>query len=345
MNTTVKGHREQAIKACEVHAAEAAIERVLDILVRPSAPEESTPTEEYAESKVPSVTRELFRKKLLSGELDDKEIAVDLTGPGMGVDIIGPPGMEDMTSQLQSLFQGLASDRKRTRCLPIKDALKLIREDEASKMIDDDDLKAQALENVEQNGIVFIDEFDKITRRGEYSGSADVSREGVQRDLLPLVEGSTVTTKYGMVKTDHILFIASGAFHVTKPSDLIPELQGRFPIRVELKALSEADFQRILVEPDASLTTQYTALLATESIKLSFRKDAISHIAHYAWKINETAENIGARRLHTVMERLLEDISFNAPERAGETIAIDSKYVKKQLAELVADEDLSHYIL
>lgn len=344
VDIAVKFNREQAIKANEAAAQKSAEDRILDVLLRPAV--KNNP-EAVLEQDAPedNKTRELFRKKLQLGELDDKEIEINVATPSVGVDIIGPPGMEDMTSQLQSLFQNLGSDKKKSRKMPIKDAMKLVREEEASSMIDDEEIKSLAVDNVEQNGIVFIDEIDKIAKRGEGTGGADISREGVQRDLLPLVEGSTISTKYGMVKTDHILFIASGAFHVAKPSDLIPELQGRFPIRVELKALSVDDFQRILVEPDASLTIQYAALMATEAVTLTFKKDGIADIAQFAWKVNESTENIGARRLHTVMERLLEEVSFTAPENAGAKIVINSKYVKDRLADLVEDQDLSHYIL
>jgi ATP-dependent HslUV protease ATP-binding subunit HslU len=263
----------------------------------------------------------------------------------MGVEIMAPPGMEEMTSQLQGMFQNLAGRRSRTRRLKIKEARKLLVEEEAGKLINEEDLKARAVQSVEQDGIVFLDELDKVTRRGEQTGGADVSREGVQRDLLPLVEGSAVSTKYGTVRTDHILFIASGAFHLSKPSDLIPELQGRLPIRVELDALGVEDFVRILTEPDASLTEQYTALMGTEGVSLEFTRDALDRIARVAWQVNERTENIGARRLHTVMERLLEEVAFEAPERHGHTVVIDADYVDRHLADLADDEDLSRYIL
>jgi len=258
---------------------------------------------------------------------------------------MAPPGMEEMTNQLQGMFQNLGGGKKKSRKLPIHQAIKLLTDEEAAKLVNDEDLKEKALENVEQNGIVFLDEMDKIAKRAEQGGGADVSREGVQRDLLPLVEGSTVTTKYGMVKTDHILFIASGAFHLSKPSDLIPELQGRFPIRVELKALSTEDFIRILSEPDASLTEQYRALLATEDVTLSFTDDGIKRLAEVAWQVNERTENIGARRLHTVLERLLEEISYSAADHGGEEVTIDTKYVDEHVGNLVENEDLSRYIL
>ncbi len=291
-----------------------------------------------------SETRQKFRKRLREGTLDDREIEIEVSVTPVGVEIMAPPGMEEMTSQLQGMFQNMGGNRTKSRKLRIKDARKLLCDEEAARMINEDDLKHTALENVEQNGIVFIDEIDKVTRRGESSGP-DVSREGVQRDLLPLVEGSTVSTKYGMVKTDHILFIASGAFHLTKPSDLIPELQGRLPIRVELDDLGAAEFTRILTEPDASLTEQYSALMATENVTLEFSENGIVRIAEIASQINERTENIGARRLHTVMERLLETISFEATDSAGMTLVIDAAYVNEHLDALVKDEDLSRYIL
>jgi ATP-dependent HslUV protease ATP-binding subunit HslU len=291
-----------------------------------------------------SPTRERFRQKLRSGELDEREIEIEAASPAVGVEIMAPPGMEEMTNQLQSLFQNLGAGRKKRRKLRIRDAAKLLRDEEASKRVNEEELKLHAVELVEQQGIVFIDEIDKVASRSEYGGP-DVSREGVQRDLLPLVEGCTVSTKYGMVRTDHILFIASGAFHLSKPSDLIPELQGRLPIRVELDALSSADFVRILTEPDASLTTQYRALLATEGVEVAFAPDGLRRIAEIAWQVNERTENIGARRLHTVLERLLEEVSFAATEHAGRTVEVDAAYVDGHLAALVADEDLTRYIL
>jgi len=289
-------------------------------------------------------TRQKFRKMLREGELADREIEVELRAMPMGVEIMAPPGMEEMQQQLQSMFQNLGGNRTRTRKLKVREALKLLTDEEAAKLINEEELKIKAVANAEQNGIVFIDEIDKVTRRQETIG-ADVSREGVQRDLLPLVEGSTVTTKYGPVKTAHVLFIASGAFHLSKPSDLIPELQGRLPIRVELDSLKVEDFVRILTEPDASLTSQYRALLATESVQVSFTADGVRRIAEIAFQVNERTENIGARRLHTVMERLLESVSYDASDQQGATVSIDARYVDSRLANLVKDEDLSRYIL
>ena len=340
---SVKMTREEAVDKVRFRAEEAAEERILDILLPPARPLGFGMEDEHAvESE--STTRQKFRKKLREGELNDKEIEVELSASPVGVEIMAPPGMEEMTSQLQGLFQNIGGGRTKTRRLRIKDAFKLLTDDEAGKLLNEEEIKLRALANVEQNGIVFLDEMDKITKRGETSGP-DVSREGVQRDLLPLVEGSTVSTKYGMIKTDHILFIASGAFHLARPSDLIPELQGRFPIRVELSALSVDDFMRILIETDASLTEQYTALLATENVTVVFQQDGISRIAEMAWQVNERTENIGARRLHTVLERLLEDISFSACDKGGETLVVDAAYVDEQLADLAGDEDLSRYIL
>jgi len=321
-------------------AEEAAEERILDVLLPPAR--DGFGNDEESEN---SNTRQIFRKKLREGKLDDKEIELDLAAPSAGVEIMAPPGMEDMTSQLQNMFQNMSSDKTSKRKLKIKDALKALQEEEAAKIVNQDDIKQKAIDAVEQNGIVFIDEIDKICKRADSSGGGDVSREGVQRDLLPLVEGSTVSTKHGMIKTDHILFIASGAFQMSKPSDLIPELQGRLPIRVELKALTADDFVRILTEPFASLTEQYIALLATEGVSVSFSEDGIKAIADAAWQVNETTENIGARRLHTMMERLVEDLSFNADQRSGETISIDQTYVTKILSDVVKDEDLSRFIL
>ena len=320
-------------------AEEAAEERILDILL-PKPIEDRGNTETEGNSS----TRQVFRKKLREGQLDDKTIELDLTAPQMGVEIMAPPGMEDMTSQLQSMFQNISSDKTKKRKLKIKEAFKVLQEEEAAKIVNQDDIKEKAIFAVEQNGIVFIDEIDKICKRGDSSGP-DVSREGVQRDLLPLIEGSTVSTKHGMIKTDHILFIASGAFQMAKPSDLIPELQGRLPIRVELQALTTNDFVRILTEPFASLTEQYIALLATEGLKVAFTDDGIVAIATAAWQVNENTENIGARRLHTMMERLIEEISFNANDRAGESITIDKTFVEVTLTELVKNEDLSRFIL
>jgi len=333
--------REQELAKVQDQAQAAAEERILDILLPPPR---SNAWEQEATPPASSATREKFREKLRAGELDDKEIEVDLSEPTLGVEIMAPPGMEEMTSQLQSLFQNLGGGRTRKRKLRIKDALKLIREEEASKRINHEDLKLRALEMVEQQGIVFIDEIDKVAASHERHG-ADVSREGVQRDLLPLVEGCTVSTKHGMVKTDHILFIASGAFHLSKPSDLIPELQGRLPIRVELDALTVEDFIRILTEPDASLTEQYVALMATEGVHLEFHDSGIRRIAEIAWEVNERTENIGARRLHTVMERLLEEVSFLSRELEGHTVVVDETYVNNHIGNLSEDEDLSRFIL
>ena len=341
-DSAMKMVREQALENVQGQAAEAAEERVLDALL----PRPKTSGWEMDSSPPPddSATREKFRQRLRGGQMDDTEIEIEVSGVSLGVEIMAPPGMEEMTSQLQGLFQNLGSNRTRKRKLRISEALKILRDEEASKRVNDEDLKVKALEMVEQNGIVFLDELDKVASRSEYGGP-DVSREGVQRDLLPLVEGCTVSTKQGTVKTDHILFIASGAFHLSKPSDLIPELQGRLPIRVELDALSSDDFVRILTEPDASLTDQYKALLETESVKLQFTDDGIQRIAEVAWQVNESTENIGARRLHTVMERLLESISFTASELPGTTVSVDAAYVDSNLSELAANEDLSRFIL
>jgi ATP-dependent HslUV protease ATP-binding subunit HslU len=341
VDVAIKMEREQAVDKVRHRAEDAAEERILDALL--PRPRSLAPDDAQRES-TDSDTRQKLRKRLREGQLDDREIEIEVAATPIGVEIMAPPGMEEMTSQLQGMFQNMTGGRTKTRKLRIREARKLLCEEEAAKMINDDDIKQRALENVEQNSIVFIDEIDKVTRRGESSGP-DVSREGVQRDLLPLVEGSTVSTKYGMVRTDHILFIASGAFHLSKPSDLIPELQGRLPIRVELDALGAAEFIRILTEPDASLTQQYAALMATESVTLEFAVDSIERIAQIASDINERTENIGARRLHTVMERLLETISFEATDRAGSTLRIDASYVDEHLDELVQDEDLSRYIL
>ena len=340
---SVKMTRESEMSKVRHRAEDAAEQRILDILLPPAR------TMGFTESvgsqlEDESSTRQKFRKKLREGELDDKEIDVEISVNPIGVEIMAPPGMEEMTSQLQGMFQNLGGSRTKTRKLKIKDAFKLLTDEEASKLLNEEDIKLRAVENVEQNGIVFLDEMDKITKRGESSGP-DVSREGVQRDLLPLVEGSTVSTKYGMVKTDHILFIASGAFHLAKPSDLIPELQGRLPIRVELAALTVDDFVRILTEPDASLTDQYIALLATENVDVEFKEDGIARIAEVAWQVNERTENIGARRLHTVMERLLEEVSYKASDISGQKVIVDAGYVDDQLGDLATDEDLSRYIL
>jgi len=339
IDASIKMARQEEMNKVKARAEATAEERVLDALlpgVGGWTGEDSTEEE--------SPTRQKFRQKLRNGELDDKEIDIEMSATQVGVEIMAPPGMEEMSNQLQSMFQNLHSGRTKTRKLKVKDALKALQEEEADKMVNDEDIKLRAMEAVEQNGIVFIDEIDKICKRGEHGGP-DVSREGVQRDLLPLVEGCTVSTKYGMLKTDHILFIASGAFHLSKPSDLIPEMQGRFPIRVELNALSAADFVRILTEPDASLTEQYAALMKTEGVDLNFAEDGIARIAEISWEVNERTENIGARRLHTVLERLLEAISYEAPERSGEMITVDSDYVDEQLGEVARDEDLSRYIL
>ena len=341
---SVKMTRETEMKKVRQRAEEAAEERILDILLPPARTSMGFGAEETKKEEDESSTRQKFRKMLREGSLNEKEIEVELSTPSVGVEIMAPPGMEEMTSQLQGIFQNLGGGRTKQRQLRIKDAFKLLTEEEAGKLVNDEDIKARAIQNMEQNGIVFLDEMDKICKRSEQTGP-DVSREGVQRDLLPLVEGSTVSTKYGVVKTDHILFIASGAFHLTKPSDLIPELQGRLPIRVELDPLSVMDFVRILTEPDASLTEQYIALMATESVDLQFTEDGIARIAEVAWQVNETTENIGARRLHTVLERLLEEVSFSASDLGAEGVLIDAAYVDKHLGALAKDEDLSRYIL
>jgi len=337
----VKMQHETAVREIRPHAQQLAEDRVLDILLPQARDVDETEDESTEESS----TRQKFRQKIKAGEMDDREIELEVQVSPGGVEIMGPPGMEDMTSQLQGMFQNMMGNKKRTRTLKIKEALKVLTDEEAHKLIDEDDLKAQSLESVEQHGIVFLDEIDKVAKRADAGGGGDVSREGVQRDLLPLVEGSTVSTKHGMVKTDHILFIASGAFHVTKPSDLIPELQGRFPIRVELDALSSNDFMRILTEPDASLTRQAIALMGTEGLTLSFTEDGIKKIADMAFLVNEQNENIGARRLHTVLERLLEDVSFDASERSGDNVVVDAAYVAEKLADLTEDQDLTQYIL
>jgi ATP-dependent HslUV protease ATP-binding subunit HslU len=339
VDISIKMTREQQAKKHQHRAEEAAEERILDALLPPAkdAWGETQPAEN-------SSTRQVFRKKLREGQLDDKEIDIDVAEVAPQVEIMAPPGMEEMTNQLQGLFQNMGGDKRKSRKLKIKDAFKLLVEEEAAKMVNQEELKEQAIFAVEQNGIVFIDEIDKICKRGESQGP-DVSREGVQRDLLPLIEGSTVSTKHGMVKTDHILFIASGAFQMAKPSDLIPELQGRLPIRVELGALTASDFKRILTEPHASLTEQQQALLGTEQVTIDFTDEALTKIAEAAWQVNEKTENIGARRLHTVMEKLMEEISFDASEKTGTTLTIDSSYVEQHLDMLVQDEDLSRFIL
>lgn len=336
-DTAVKMMRLSEMEKVQTRAFDAAEDRILDILL--------PGTDGGMMSDTAESTRQKMRKKLREGDLDDKEVEIDVNVMPMGVEIMAPPGMEEMTSQLQGMFQNMGSGRTKPRKMKIVKALKVLQEEEAAKLVNDEDIKIKAVEAVEQNGIVFLDEIDKICKRSDHGGGGEVSREGVQRDLLPLVEGSTVSTKYGVIKTDHILFIASGAFHLTKPSDLIPELQGRFPIRVELSALSADDFVRILTEPNASLTEQYTALLATEGVTLSFSTDGIKRIAEMGWQVNEKTENIGARRLHTILERLLEEISYNAPDLNDKSIVIDSAYVDRHLAEFVEDEDLSRYIL
>ena len=337
VDVAVKMYREQEITRVRFRAEEAAEERILDILLPPARDTETDSS---------STTRQLLRKKLREGDLDDKEIEVEISTGAPGMEIMAPPGMEEMTNQLQSMFSNMSRQQQKTQKMPVKAALEALCDDEAAKMINEEELKLKAVEAAEQNGIVFLDELDKVAKRAEGAG-ADVSREGVQRDLLPLIEGSTVSTKHGMIKTDHILFIASGAFHLAKPSDLIPELQGRLPIRVELSALTPEDFERILTEPDASLTEQYQALLATEGLEVTFSEDGLRRIAETAWKVNEKTENIGARRLHTVMERLLEEASFSAADTGlqDEPLRVDAAYVDSQLQELSADEDLSRFIL
>ena len=340
-DVAIKMTHQQAMEKVKFRAEEQAEERILDALLPPAR--DAWGQNEQADEGS-SNTRQIFRKKLREGKLDDKEIEIDVAAPQMGVEIMAPPGMEEMTNQLQGMFQNLAGDTKKKRKMKIKDAFKALTEEEASKLVNQEELKENAIFNAENNGIVFIDEIDKICKRGDSSGP-DVSREGVQRDLLPLIEGSTVSTKHGMVKTDHILFVTSGAFQVAKPSDLIPELQGRLPIRVELEALSSHDFKRILTEPKASLTEQYIALMKTEEVDVEFTEDGITQIAEAAWQVNETTENIGARRLHTVMERLMDEISFEATDKAGSKLVIDAGYVKSKLGEFVEDEDLSRFIL
>ncbi|VAW54678.1 ATP-dependent hsl protease ATP-binding subunit HslU [hydrothermal vent metagenome] len=340
VDMSVKTTREQEMAKVRHLAEQAAEERILDALLPPARNEFGEPEDDNDNS-----TRQKFREKLQKGELDDKEIEMEISAAPVGVEIMAPPGMEEMTSQLQGMFKNMGSDKKKASKMRIDKARKVILEEEAGKLLKEDEIQTRAVENAEQNGIVFIDEIDKVAKRAESGGGADVSREGVQRDLLPLVEGCTVSTKYGMVKTDHILFIASGAFHLTKPSDLIPELQGRLPIRVELSALNAEDFERILTEPDAALTVQYKALMNTEGLAIDFTEDGVKQIAQSAFDVNESAENIGARRLHTIMERLLEEISFSAPDKTGESITIDAQYVNDSLSELIKDEDLSRYIL
>ena len=336
--TAIKDAREAAMKAVRDRAMDAAEDRVLDALLPPArVSHDDTPAED-------SGTRQKFRKKLREGELDDKEIDIEVAAPSASMEIFAPPGMEELTQQIQGMFQNLGGSKRRARKMKIGDAMKALADEEAARLINDEELKAQALKNVEQNGIVFLDEIDKIASRSEMHG-ADVSRQGVQRDLLPLVEGTTVSTKHGMIKTDHILFIASGAFHLSKPSDLIPELQGRFPIRVELDSLSVDDFERILTQTDACLTRQYQALLGTESVTLNFADGGIRRLAEIAFQVNEKTENIGARMLYTVMEKLLEEVSFEAGRRDGQAVDVDAAYVDTRLAELAVNEDLSRYVL
>ena len=336
VETGIKMYREQEMEKVSHRAMDAAEDRVLDALLTP-ARDGVEPT------KTDSSTRQIFRKKLREGELNDKEIEIDIAQPRIGVEIMSPPGMEDMTSQLQSMFSNLSPNKTQKQKIKISEALKLLRDEEAAKLVNEDELKQKALTAVEQTGIVFIDEIDKVAKSDGHGGQ--VSREGVQRDLLPLIEGCTVSTKYGMINTDHILFIASGAFHLCKPSDLIPELQGRLPIRVELDALSPRDFERILTEPQHSLTEQYKALMATEGLSLSFNFEGIKRIAQIAFDVNEKTENIGARRLHTILEHLLEEVSFDATEMSGENIVVDDKYVLQRLEALAQNEDLSRFIL
>ena len=341
VDAAVKLTRELAMKRQKDRAEAAAEDRVLDVLVPP--PKDFGEASSVRSSET-SAARQVFRKQLREGKLDDTEVEIKLNGALPNVQLMGPPGMEEMTQQLQSMFANMNTGKPRTKKMKIKEALVALTEEEAAKLVDEEAIKQEALRNVEENGIVFIDEIDKVAKRGEYAG-ADVSREGVQRDLLPLVEGSTITTKYGVVKTDHILFIASGAFHLSKPSDLIPELQGRLPIRVELDPLKTEDFVRILTEPNYSLTEQYKALMATEGLSLEFTDDGIRRLAEMAWQVNETTENIGARRLHTVLERLMDDLAFEAADRNGSSIRIDAAYVDSKLGKLAQDQDLSRYIL
>jgi ATP-dependent HslUV protease ATP-binding subunit HslU len=337
VDVSIKMLREQELEKVQFRAEEAAEERILDVLLTPARQDEQDSE---------SSARQLLRKKLREGDLDEREIEIELSSSPVGVEIMAPPGMEEMTNQLQGMFSNLSNQQTKTSKMSVKSAFEQLRDEEAAKLVNEDELRQRAVNNAEQTGIVFIDELDKVAKRGEMAG-ADVSREGVQRDLLPLIEGCTVSTKYGMLKTDHILFVASGAFHFSKPSDLIPELQGRLPIRVELSALSPEDFQRILREPDASLTEQYQALLATEGLQVEFTEDGVARIAEIAWRVNERTENIGARRLHTVMERLLEDASFDAADSSlqNNLLNIDASYVDDQLEELSQDEDLSRFIL
>ncbi|PPE74815.1 HslU--HslV peptidase ATPase subunit [Solimonas fluminis] len=341
MDAAIKQTRDQATQRLRDKAELAAEERVLDALLPPPKDFGEPSAQRQSEN---GAARQVFRKQLREGKLDDTEIEIKVSSLPPNVQLMGPPGMEEMTQQLQSLFAGMGQGKQRAKKMKIREALQQLVEEEAAKLVDEEAIKAEALRNVEENGIVFIDEIDKVAKRGEYAG-ADVSREGVQRDLLPLVEGSTVSTKYGSVRTDHILFIASGAFHLSKPSDLIPELQGRLPIRVELDALKTGDFLRILTEPNYSLTEQYRALMATEGVTVDFTADGLERLAAIAYQVNESTENIGARRLHTVMERLMEETAFDAPDRAGSTLTVDAAYVDGKLGRLAADEDLSRYIL
>ncbi|MBX2825123.1 MAG: ATP-dependent protease ATPase subunit HslU [Gammaproteobacteria bacterium] len=340
-DVALKEAREREINKLKNRAEDAAEERVLDVLLPPARSVGFTESQDEPESS----TRQKFRKKLREGELDDTEIEIEVNSAAMGVEIMAPPGMEEMSQQLQGMFQNLGQSRPKSRKLSVKDAMKILIDEEGMKLVNDEELKLTAIENIEQNGIVFIDEIDKVCRGSDRSTGGEVSRDGVQRDLLPLVEGSTVSTKFGMIKTDHILFIASGAFHLSKPSDLIPELQGRLPIRVELQALTTGDFERILQEPDFSLTEQASALLDTENVKVDFTDTGIRRIAEVAWQVNESTENIGARRLNTVLERLLENASFDAADNSGTTIRVDANYVDENLGDLVQNVDLSRYIL
>lgn len=350
-DVAVKGQREAEMKKVQVRAEDAAEDRVLDILLPPARGRDfnsdglSSDDSSSDDSSGDGAARQRFRKKLREGDLDSKEIEVEVAAANMGVEIFGPQGMEELTSQLQGMMKNIGAEKKHSRKMPIKEALKVLTEEEATRLINEDELKLNAIERLENTGIVFIDEIDKIVSRSDGGGSPEVSREGVQRDLLPLVEGSTVSTKYGMVKTDHILFIGSGAFQLSKPSDLIPELQGRMPIRVELAALTVDDFTRILTEPDASLTEQYAALMETEELTLSFTENGIRRVAELAWQVNESTENIGARRLHTMLERLLETISFEASDRSGDSVVIDQDFVNEHLDELAENEDYARYIL
>jgi ATP-dependent HslUV protease ATP-binding subunit HslU len=339
--TAIKDAREAAMKGVKNRAMDAAEDRVLDVLLPAARVSSDGPVLTGTDE---SATRQKFRKKLREGELDDKDIEIEVAATGASMEIFAPPGMEDLTQQIQGMFQNLGGSRRKSRTMKIKDAMKALADEEAARLINDDEMKTAALKNVEQNGIVFLDEIDKIASRSEMHG-ADVSRQGVQRDLLPLVEGTTVSTKYGMIKTDHILFIASGAFHLAKPSDLIPELQGRFPIRVELDSLSVDDFERILTQTDACLTRQYQALLATEEVGVAFTADGIHRLAEIAFQVNEKTENIGARRLYTVMEKLLEEVSFDAGRRSGQSVNVDAAYVNERLGELAVNEDLSRFVL